>query len=181
MSAVWAGVFRRDFLLTNSLRFNTNMIAQEDTLFYWDMSLCNPAQYKYEGICYLYRQRANSVMHTKNLERSVKYYYAMREMLSVYQRQLEIVPADKRMQLLEKIHHSQENVASTLFAVTDTKFVKEELHKIKREGLYPYKFRKAALHGKKTIRKVLFYLLPIEPIGWMMHFAYKVYFKRKYS
>lgn len=39
MCAIWAGVLKRDFLIDSGLYFNERMIAQEDTLFYFEMSL----------------------------------------------------------------------------------------------------------------------------------------------
>lgn len=53
MSAIWAGMFRKDFLLDNDLSMNENMVAQEDTLFYYEYGLqvrCGMLPVQAEGI-----------------------------------------------------------------------------------------------------------------------------------
>lgn len=179
MSAVWAGLFKREFLLNHKLKFNEKMIAQEDTLFYWELSLANPNRFKCNFPCYLYRQRSNSVMHSKNNDRAIKYYLSMREMLKVYQEQLETIPENKKDILLEKISHSHQNVATTLAAVTDTKYVREQFIDIKEKKIYPYKFRKSLLKGKISFSALFNYLMPIPIMFWILHFLYKIH--RKFS
>lgn len=84
MSAVWCGMFKRDFLVTNNLLFNENMIAQEDTLFYYQFEQCERKLVKLDAFIYCYRQRADSVMNVRTEAKRKGYYYAMREMLNVY-------------------------------------------------------------------------------------------------
>ena len=36
---LFGGIFRREFLIENGIFFHEGMIAQEDTLFYYEMSL----------------------------------------------------------------------------------------------------------------------------------------------
>ncbi len=173
MCAIWAGLFRTEFLKQNKLSFHENMIAQEDTLFYYEVEQCYPRVIKTDAVCYLYRQRKSSVMHRRSEERIEQYYYSMRIMLEVYLDYLNSEKYRDREILTEKIHHSYENVCSCLAQCTDHSFVRNNLKEIKNLGYYPYPFRKAALQQKGSkIKAVLDFLLPIEPCFWIAHFIF---------
>ena len=175
MCAVWAGLFRRDFLIKSGLSMNEKMIAQEDTLFYYEFSLRTSEIYKWEKYCYLYRQRSSSVMNTHSDARTRKYYQSMREMLRVYMTHLEQNDYRDKDSLLRKIHHSQQNVAACLASIHDGKFIRSELKQLKKEKVYPFKLRKETLQGDYPFaQKVLTFLLPIEPFFWLYHFVYLV-------
>ena len=62
MCAIWAGLFRRNFILESNLFFNEKMIAQEDTLYYYEISLRAKNIYRFDEPSYLYRQRSTSIM-----------------------------------------------------------------------------------------------------------------------
>ncbi len=175
MCSVTTGIFSLSFLRKSKLLFNEKMIAQEDTLFYWQLKLANPNRYKCDAVCYLYRQRSDSVMHIHSSEKNIKYYLSMREMLSVYQSQLEIVPEENKEELLHKISHSHQNVAATLAFITDTKYVKKQIRALKKNKLYPYKFRWSLLKGKRSFLTIIYFLLPIEIVFWLLHLVYKLY------
>lgn len=174
MNVIWAGPIKREYLLNNSLFFNKGMIAQEDTLFYWNMRLSKPNRHKCDAICYYYRIRNTSVMHSKSASRAVAYYKAMREMLETYEGQKVTVPDEFEAELQNKIHHSQENVAYTLACLPDKEFVKAELKELKINAVYPYAFRKEALSAprRNTLLKLLTFLLPMEPAFWLLHYVY---------
>lgn len=175
MCAIWAGLFRRDFLIKNALFMNEKMIAQEDTLFYYEFSLRTTEIYKWEKNCYLYRQRSSSVMNSHSDVRAQKYYRSMREMLRVYQEHLEQNDYNDKESLLRKIHHSKQNVASCLASLQDRKFIRAELKKLKKEKVYPFKLRQETLQGGGPfVQRLLTFLLPIEPLFWAYHFVYIV-------
>lgn len=149
MSACWAGVFKRNFLFDNSLRFNEKMVAQEDTLFYFQFSMKTQSIYKAQTYCYLYRIRSTSVMHSKSDERMKKYYFSMLEMLRVYQEHYANKEYNNEETIKDKILHSRQNVATCLASIQDDAFVKEQLRYIKAQKIYPYPFRRKVLKGKK--------------------------------
>ena len=182
MCAVWAGVFRRNFLLDNELFFREDMIAQEDTLFYYEIEQYNPKIIKTEACCYFYRQRSSSVMHQKSERRMQNYYRSMKIMLDVYKEYLSAGKYNDREILEAKILHSYENVFSCLAKCTDKKFVKKEFSSLKKSGYYPYPFRKETLQrqGSKIIA-ILDYLLPIEICFWMVHFIYTMANRRRFK
>lgn len=180
MCSVCPGLFLRSFLLENNLWMNEKMIAQEDTLFYYEFSLKTKNVYKWEVPCYLYRQRKSSVMNTHNEERNKKYYISMREMLKVYIKHLENGDYTDLNVLERKIHHSKQNVVTCLAMIHDKKYIKSQLKLLRKEKSYPYKFRKEVFKSSDSfLRKVLIYLLPIKPFFWLYHFLYTVYDKNR--
>ena len=182
MCAVWSGMFRSGFLIDNGLRFRENMIAQEDTLFYYEMEQHFPNIIKSDDVCYLYRQRSTSVMHQKTEKRMQKYYQSMMIMLDVYYSYWNTGTYRDRSILETKILHSNENVCSCLAKCTDELFVRENFRKLKAMGYYPYPFRKETLKRKGSkIVAVFDFLLPIEICFWVVHFAYAIVNKRRFK
>lgn len=176
MCAVWCGIFRRQFLLKNGLRFNERMIAQEDTLFYYETECCSPVVYKTDGVCCCYRQRAASVMHVRSAERAKNYYLAMREMLRVYESYRACDRAPDAEQLDDKIRHSEHNVIACLSAIPDTAYVRDELNRLRKEQRYPGRFYRPILK-RGFLRNLLPFLNPIPMFFWINHYLYKI----KYS
>lgn len=175
MSACWAGVFKKDFLICNSLRFNEKMIAQEDTLFYFQFSMKTRSIYKAQTYCYFYRIRSTSVMHSKNDERMKKYYFSMLEMLRVYEECYAEKNYDHEELLKDKILHSKQNVTTCLASVKDDSFVKEQLKYIKNKKIYPYPFRTKTLKGKEKLPlKVLKFLIPIKLVFHLYRLLYRI-------
>lgn len=174
-ASVWLGMYKHSFLADNSLKFCEKMIVQEDTLFTYEVLLKTNNIIIYNGPCYLYRSRSTSVMHTRSDERNKKYYISMVALLEVYEEHLATGNYRDKDFVLRKIQHCQQNIALCLLCVKDTAYVRKELKMLKRKKLYPYKFRKEALKGKENLfRKLAVFMLPIEPIFWLVHLAYKM-------
>ena len=174
MSACWAGVFKKSFLVDNGLRFNENMIAQEDTLFYYQFSMKTKKIYKAQTYCYLYRIRPSSIMHSRSDDRMKKYYFSMIEMLRVYQDHYLNTEYDNEARLKDKILHSRQNIATCLASIQDDLFVREQLKFIKQQKIYPFPFRIKTLMGKGKIHiKLLSFLIPIEIVFYIYRFVYK--------
>lgn len=182
MCAVWAGLFRTDFLREHDLRFRENMIAQEDTLFYYETEQAFPKIIKTNAVCYLYRQRQSSVMHRRSEERIEQYYFSMRIMLEVYLDYLNSGKYRDKDILTGKIHRSYENVCSCLAQCTNHDFVKKNLKELRSLGYYPYPFRKAVLKQKGSKTKALLdFLLPITPCFWTAHYIYAHEMKKRFK
>ncbi|MBR5545239.1 MAG: glycosyltransferase [Clostridia bacterium] len=170
MTAVWCGMFKRSFLLENNLKFVVNMIAQEDRLFYYHFDLKTETILRFYSPCYIYRQRSTSAMHTKTDEQLKKYYRSMRLLYNEYLKLYENKEYRDEGRLLAKIHHMQQSCTICLARCLDTKFVKSELKDMKKNKIYPYKFRTDAFNAKDNILiKLFFFLQPIEPFFWMLH------------
>lgn len=173
MWACWSGVFKRNFLLENSLQFNEKMIAQEDTLFYFQFPLKTKSIYKAQTYCYLYRIRSNSIMHSRSDERMKKYYFSMLEMLRVYQEHYASKEYNNEEVLKDKILHSRQNVAICLASIQDDSFVREQLRYIKDKKIYPYPFRRKTLKGKENILlKILKFFMPFEIVFHTYRYIY---------
>ena len=162
LASVCCGIFRREFLLKTGLRLNEKMIAQEDTLFCYEFAQKTDKIYKSESLCYIYRQRQTSVMHARNDERSKKYYLSILEMLQVYQTYLSTGECKDRPHLEERVVHAKESIVTCLANVSDNTFVKEPFAYLKKQGIYPYPFRKGCVteSGDKVIGFLRF-LLPV--------------------
>ena len=175
MSACWAGVFKKNFLVNNSLRFNEKMIAQEDTLFYYQFSMKTKSIYKAQTYCYLYRIRPTSIMNSRSDERMKRYFFSMLEMLRVYQEHYSNKEYDNEEVLKDKILHSRQNVATCLASIQDDSFVKEQFRYIKSQKIYPYPFRIKTLKGKESFFvRILRFLMPIKIMFYVYHYIYKI-------
>lgn len=173
MNAVWGGVFRREFLIENGIFFHEGMIAQEDTLFYYEMSLFTDTILKTDTEVYCYRRRSTSIMNARSEERNKKYYESMKIMYSVYKKYLDSKIYKNEANLKAKIHHTRENLAFSLALCTDNKFVKNEMKALKKNGVYPYPFRKSTLYRKSSkIVNFLVFMLPIYPCFLVTHFIF---------
>lgn len=99
----------------------------------------------------------------------------MVELLNVYERHLEEGDYNDETIFKRKILHMKQNVISCLASVDDSKFVKRKLRELKSNRNYPYRFRMEALQTKESvIRRIVYFLLPIEPVFWTLPMMYKI-------
>lgn len=171
MCAIWAGIFKRNFLSDNRLYFNEKMIAQEDTLFYYEVSLHTQNIFHFAETAYIYRQRESSIMHSHGAKRAFQYYQSMQEMYRVYKNYLISESPISKGLLIEKIEQMRQNLVLTLAGVYETRRVKTELKVLKQEGIYPYR-KNFLSNSKKNI--ILNCLLKKEYGFWIIHFAAKL-------
>lgn len=171
MCAIWAGIFKRNFLSDNRLYFNEKMIAQEDTLFYYEVSLHTQNIFHFAETAYIYRQRESSIMHSHGAKRAFQYYQSMQEMYRVYKNYLISESPISKGLLIEKIEQMRQNLVLTLARVYETRRVKTELKVLKQEGIYPYR-KNFLSNSKKNI--ILNCLLKKEYGFWIIHFAAKL-------
>lgn len=170
MSAVWAGPFKREFLLKNGLFFREGMMAQEDTVFYYELKQNDACVLHTDSVCYLYRQRKSSIMHTHSEEKNKNYYKSMLIMLEVYNRYLESGKCRDKNELRQRIHHTKENITWTLAMVKDEEYVHREFKRLKLLRIYPYRLRWHLLTtSRPMVMKIMMFLLPIRPVFWLVH------------
>ena len=178
MNAIWAGIFKRDFLLEHQLFFNEKMIAQEDTLFYFEFGLRTTNIYKFQEPCYIYRQRPTSVMHTRDALRAERYYDSILELYRVYMRHFELNDYKDKDVLLEKLNHIKQSLVLTLASMKNSTKVYNQLKQLKKDGMYPYKLTTKYIPPLLPwYQKLLYYLLPIELDFWGLHMLYKIRYK----
>ena len=171
MCAIWAGLFRRNFILESNLFFNEKMIAQEDTLYYYEISLRAKNIYRFDEPSYLYRQRSTSIIHTRDSKRALKYYYSMLEMYHVYKHHYDTGDFDNETILLNKLAHMRQNLALTVVGLQDTRMVISEFKKLKQEKLYPYTQKVLPPSG---LLRIILKILPYEIGFWFIHLLYKI-------
>ena len=174
MCSSCCGMFRRSFLVENNLYFRENIHFQEDTVFYYEFTRRTEQVLSSNCLCYLYRQRNSSAIHTRNDARTKKYYNSLLNMLNVYM-EYNDKSIERDPELLAKIHQSKEKIAQVLTMVSDTAYVKDELKSLRKQGIYPYRFRWDVLKADVSLsmRAVLF-LLPIPMFFWLTHYAFKI-------
>lgn len=64
----------------------------------------------------------------------------------------------------------------------DYSFVYKEIKRLKKKGVYPYRLRYDALHTKEPIiRRLRNFLLPFEPVFWLLHYIYSSVNRVKYK
>ena len=175
MNAVWAGVFRRSFLLDNELRFNERMTMQEDAVFWWEFKQRTEKMYKIDSPVYLYRQRKSSLTHTASNSRRREQYFSNIEKFKVYKKYFHDKNfAKDRKILAKKIFLTRQGIVNCLVAFDDKNEIKNQLNILKKESIYPYKLSFLAFCGKGSVlKKMLSFLLPLKPFFWLSHFMYK--------
>lgn len=63
----------------------------------------------------------------------------------------------------------------------DHVYVHREMKRLKEKEIYPFQFRKEALHTNEMIlRRICNWLLPVEPIFWLLHYIYSAINHLKY-
>lgn len=141
-SYVWGMIVKKDFLLSHDIKFNEKMSEQEDNLLYFFMRIFLNKCVFYNEIIYYYRQRSDSVMHRKTKERKMGHYNSLRELCNVYNAELKkgIYSSEVQKELLLRKNHCTEGVVFALLSYEDD-FIKQELAKLKEDGLYPYDYR----------------------------------------
>ena len=108
-------------------------------------------------------------MNARSEERNKKCYESMKIMYSVYKKYLDSKIYKNEANLKAKIHHTRENLAFSLALCTDNKFVKNEMKALKKNGVYPYPFRKSTLYRKSSkIVNFLVFMLPIYLVFWSL-------------
>lgn len=180
MCAVWAGVFRREAIVKTKLRFNECMSYQEDTLFYFEMEQRLTNVLKKDVALYAYRNRTASAMNTNRGKRAKQYYSSVKCMYDVYMMYYKNKLFKDERRMHEKLHHVKESCILCLAQIPDTEYVKQEISELRRSGVWPYPFRTACLHNKRSaVRNLTIFLLPLPLFFWCMHYALKVKMKRQ--
>ena len=174
MCSVWAGLFKRSFLNEYNLRFNDNMIAQEDTLFYYEMGLkVRRIHYVTEPV-YIYRQRSSSIMHRHDSRKAMKYYKSMYAMLDVYENYYSQNDCEDKERLKLRILQQSQNLALCLVAINDTKFVRKELKSLKAIGHFPLK---SLFLPSSPIQSTMIKMLKNDWGFWILHTIYRIRYK----
>lgn len=100
-------------------------------------------------------------------------------LLNAYNDHLKRGDYKNRTVLEQKIHHQRQNVAFCLALIVDKEYVSNQFKKLKKSGIYPYPFRKAALKTNQPLwLRIAIFLLPITPMFWTLRYFYLKKYKR---
>lgn len=167
MCSICMGLFNRKFLLDNDLFLNENMIAQEDTLFYYEFSLKSKKIYTIDVPCYLYRTRQGSVMNRSDNLRQKRYYESMRELFFAYDNHLKKGEYLDLEDLKYRVNKMRQNVSICLSVIKDKPYIKNEIRLLKGK-IEVYKESKVALkrEGPNFLKRVA-KILPSKLLFWL--------------
>lgn len=173
---LWCGMYKRAFLINNNVRLKNGLAIAEDELFYYDLGTKADTVIKYNGVSYLYRRRPSSIMMTKTVERDKKYFEAMLILYDAYKERYKLKEYICVETIKEAIRRTSHLAIFSLCRIPDTAYVKQQLKKLKKDKIYPNPFRSDILKWPNCslAQRIAQFLLPIEPIFWINHFAIKV-------
>lgn len=167
MTTVWGVLFKTELLRKENLTFDEDMSIGEDTDFYMFFPRKNVKILRTESICYLYRQRAGSLLHS-----SARYRYGYLTNLRILEKYIRLHSSETQSGKAQKksekamLANLKYNVAQTLVMVNDRAYVKEQLKILREKGYYPFRWNISALKNKRVsvIKRLSLFLLPVYPI-----------------
>lgn len=170
-------IIKRDYLLSNGIRFDEEMSFGEDTLWRYFTGLYSLDFIDTKEILYYYRQVSTSAMHNKTKQRHESWLVSMKHMCFVYEDILKNQPnrlqEDQLLNTKERLYWSVENV---LLGALKVRKGEETIQEFKKRGLYPYPilwgrlFESSSLGALKTNLFCLFF-----PLEWYYKFVSKVF------
>lgn len=171
---VWLGIYSRSFLLDNDLFFHENLGRMEDFVFHFETGLKAENFYLVERTGYYYRLRKGSITHLVKSDTKSDYYETCKLVLKILSDRL---LSDEKYKFSIQAHMMDRKEAGALSLVqkSDTAYVKKELETLKKEGYYPYRHDSAAAFYKRSRKRafLMYYLLPYEPLFWMIHYLFR--------
>lgn len=166
MTTACVVLFKTELLRRENLTFDEDIVMSEDADFY----MFFPKGFKIlksEAICYLYRQRGGSILHSP--KRYQRGYLSNLYILEKYLRLHENDVLSGKQQKKERkamLANLKYNIAQTLVLVDDRAYVKEQLKILRKKGYYPFPCNYATLKNRRAsiAKRLALFLLPIQPI-----------------
>lgn len=159
-------IFKRDFIISKNIYFNKNMSYSEDIAFECLCFLNDLKVLESSQILYYYRQRQNSLMHSKDNNR----YFESIKQLPIYYNTYYLnnkseIPKNKITEYLNLIYSGVQS--SLMHAVRQNKRVlNETLNELKELKLYPYPIQWKLIDKKYSFKvnvsRSIFLFLPNE-------------------
>lgn len=178
----WTWIVRRSMLEEYGIRMETQLIVAEDTFFSAMVQLRAKRISTADTVGYYYRMRSGSAMHSKGAEAGEKAYTSMKNLVSLYKREIDSGSySDEAVRILKvRYNHACE---SALFVrlPADKGTFRESLEELKQLGFYPFKYRKDNLRRRPypTMKAYLLaitrFLLPFEPYARLYAFAARTF------
>ena len=165
------GLYNREFLNRNNIRYEENMPILEDWAFCFVVGMKAERIFHIELTAYLYRIRAGSATGRGALTDFMRHYKCAKRALEIYTESSTDSKAEYGKAIEAHFMEMKELAALYLAAILDSGYVKQELGSLKKAGYYPYKHKDelAFCYKKKRTAFVVKYLLPHEPTFWLFH------------
>ncbi|MBR1983308.1 MAG: glycosyltransferase family 2 protein [Clostridia bacterium] len=141
---VWQYVVKRQYLLDNDIKYNTDLAYGEDYLWAFQINYRKHVGLETNAEIYYYRQRQGSAMHSHTKEKQVRHKDNLHKLALIYREEYarckrENLPKSVLKNIKRRIHLCVQSVVLDLVRLAETKQeLKTELKKMKQEKLYPY-------------------------------------------
>ena len=170
---VWLGLFKRQSIIGNGLKYNEELPLMEDFLFFYEFGFKNENIYHIDHYGYYYRGRSVSASHSED-DSVYKRYFAYNMIVTrICKEHAESCgpkwqkTADAHLALRKTIGLMR------LLQIKDRKYIQDGRKRMKKEGYYPFRYNNDfRLSGGKTRRIILFRkLICHEYLFWPVYFA----------
>lgn len=172
---VWVGIFRRDFLIENDVFFREEIRALEEFMFYVEAGVKARRVASVDHYGYYYRLRTTSASHEKACLKNVP--EAGKTVLPIME---DLCSAHSEYAHSIQVSMSKiERYAERCLVRSDTAYIRQTLSFYRRKSFYPHRVDLHAYMLKTREnggikRAVINWALRIEPLFWIMHYAYKL-------
>lgn len=165
---VWRFIIRRDFILSNHIRFKTGMRYAEDELFLYHVCrFLDFSKHIYiDDVIYNYRNRPTSAVHEKQSVKLKIHYADMIEMALEYKRCLEQDELSGMMYKMTKsrLKYAVSNALLDAMLLADRR-PRDVIAELKQKGLYPYGLHFEMLRFKKPKTMLVNYVKFLFPVS----------------
>ena len=175
---VWLGIYSKTFLTEHNIYFHEDLALDEDILFQLETIIHSSRRLLVDFYSYYYQIRQSSACRSAEHSDDHHKKYCTCDIRAVDLVLRNPTCCDSRFQIVvnDFIIGRKENCLSHLAKVNDQKYVRETIRELKKKGFYPYKqVPNTSFRKRKKINDWLY----IEPVFWLVHFAYSARTKIK--
>lgn len=145
--------YKRAFIQKNGVVFNEGIKYSEDVLFCFEAILKACICVKTDAVCYYYRQREGSAMHSNRTSAHIE---SMEKLAIAYD---ELLKKEKRQYEISIIKNKRDfAVKAMLFSIMQTgniTIAKEKVELLEALSFYPYPLKKELLVGNETWKQLI--------------------------
>lgn len=167
-ASIWCGVWKREFLMKHEINFAPGIAIMEDMLFKLRTEAYDRTIAWLDYPVYIYLVRAGSATTDNSVQKREKAFLSRKAAIGEMEQISKLANEEFKKKVKCLIAEAVEDMAITLTKVPDFRFVKKEMRRLKKEGYYPYPYRKENLSG---IRGLNNFLMPISLVFWLNWFA----------
>ena len=167
---IWLGLFNRFFLLANHIRYREKLSVYEDYTFYFEFGMASKNVIRVDHYGYYYRIRENSASHMDRNVLMKRGFECSKEVLAIYKEYRARCTPQLQETYDLHVYIMKRLSVRCLSRIDDSKYVKEGLQYLKKEGMYPFKYDDRADFSLKLGWKIKMYrrLLTKEQTFWIV-------------